>query len=60
MKAKFFSLLKRALLKSFLIAFLAAGGLFVVYFFNLDMKLTALMEPILYKFYDRVNRDQHL
>ena len=36
------------------------GGLFVVYFFNLDMKLTALMEPILYKFYDRVDRDQHL
>ena len=33
---------------------------FVVYFFNLDMKLTAAMEPILFKFYDKVKRDQHL
>lgn len=33
---------------------------FAVYFFNLDMKLTSIMEPILFKFYDRVKRDQHL
>ena len=33
---------------------------FVVYFFNLDMKLTSAMEPILFKFYDKVKRDQHL
>jgi CHASE1-domain containing sensor protein len=33
---------------------------FVVYFFNLDMKLTAAMEPVLNWFYDRVDRDQHL
>ena len=32
----------------------------IVYFFNLDMKLTAAMEPILFKFYDKVKRDQHL
>ena len=35
--------------------------LFVVYFFNLDMKLTAAMEPLLTWFYDnKVKRDQHL
>ena len=41
-----------------LVSFLAVT--FVVYFFNLDMKLTAAMEPILFKFYDKVKRDQHL
>ena len=60
MKARILSAVKHVLLKTCLIAVLAMGGLFVVYFFNLDMKLTALMEPILYKFYDRVDRDQHL
>lgn len=29
-------------------------------YFNLDMKLTAAMEPVLNYFYDRVDRDQHL
>ncbi len=33
---------------------------FIVYFFNLDMKLTALIEPILQKHYDRIKRDTHL
>jgi uncharacterized membrane protein YGL010W len=33
---------------------------FAVYYFNLDMKLTAAMEPVLNYFYDRVDRDQHL
>lgn len=33
---------------------------FVVYFFNLDMKLTALLEPIMKKHYDRIKRDSHL
>ena len=56
--------LKNALLKLFLklllilVSFIAVT--FVVYFFNLDMKLTAAMEPILFKFYDKVKRDQHL
>lgn len=56
--------LKNALLKVFLklllilVSFIAVT--FVVYFFNLDMKLTAAMEPILFKFYDKVKRDQHL
>lgn len=33
---------------------------FTVYFFNLDMKLTAAIEPILLKHYDRIDRDKHL
>ena len=33
---------------------------FVVYFFNLDMKLPSAMQPILDHFYDKVDRDQHL
>lgn len=33
---------------------------FVVYFFNLDMKLTAALEPIFLKHYDKINRDRHL
>ena len=33
---------------------------FTVYFFNLDMKLTAAIEPLLMKWYDRVKRDRHL
>ena len=33
---------------------------FLVYFFNLDMKLTARLEPIFLKHYDRIERDTHL
>lgn len=43
---------------------LAAGAFFAVtftvYFFNLDMKLTALIEPILLKHYDAIPRSAHL
>ena len=44
---------------------LMAGGAFfavtfTVYFFNLDMKLTAAIEPLLLKHYDKVKRDTHL
>ena len=33
---------------------------FIVYFFNLDMKLTAALEPLFVKHYDKVKRDKHL
>ena len=33
---------------------------FTVYMFNLDMKLTAMIEPLLLKHYDRIERDRHL
>lgn len=52
--------IKSVLRKILLILFSLFAVTFTVYFFNLDMKLTAAMEPILFKFYDRVKRDQHL
>lgn len=33
---------------------------FLVYFFNLDMKLTAALAPWFEKHYDKVDRDKHL
>lgn len=33
---------------------------FIVYFFNLDMKLTAALEPLFLKHYDKITRDKHL
>lgn len=52
------------ILKTLLIAVIAVAALFVVtftvYFFNLDMKLTAAIEPLLIKHYDKIKRDSHL
>ena len=56
--------MKKKLLKALL--YLLTGGLaffvvtFTVYFFNLDMKLTSMIEPFLLKWYDRIPRNQHL
>ena len=33
---------------------------FTVYFFNLDMKLTSKIEPLLIKHYDTMPRNTHL
>lgn len=48
------------LIKIPLTAAAAGAGLFaasiVVYFFNLDMKLMALAEPVVAKWYDRIER----
>lgn len=33
---------------------------FLVYFFNLDMKLTAALAPWFERHYDRIERDKHL
>ena len=33
---------------------------FTVYFFNLDMKLTSLIEPFLSKHFDTMSRDTYL
>lgn len=50
--------------KAILYLFLICTGLFLVtfpiYFFNIDMKLTSMIEPLLLKHYDRIERDQHL
>ena len=56
--------LKCKLLKALMGVSLGALGAFVVtfvvYFWNLDMKLTSVMEGILLKHYDRSERNQHL
>ena len=56
--------LKCKLLKALLGVSLGALGAFVVtfvvYFWNLDMKLTSVMEGILLKHCDKIDRDQHL
>ena len=51
---------KKALLKLAAIAFGVFAVTFVVYFFNLDMKLTSAMEPVLNCFDKRGDRDRHL
>lgn len=33
---------------------------FLIYYFNLDMKLTAALEPYLEKWHDRVKRERKL
>ena len=33
---------------------------FTVYMLNLDMKLTATIEPFMQKHYDKIERDRHL
>lgn len=33
---------------------------FTVYIFNLDMKLTSAIEPLLLKHYDKIDRNTHL
>ena len=33
---------------------------FTVYFFNLDMKLTAALQPFIQKMQEKVKRDRHL
>ena len=56
--------MKKTLLK--ILLYILTGGLaffvvtFTVYFFNLDMKLTSMIEPLLLKLYDRIPRNQQL
>ena len=52
--------LLKALMGVSLGALCAFAVTFVIYFWNLDMKLTSVMEGILLKHYDKIDRDQHL
>ena len=54
------SKLTKILLRLVLIALGFFAVTFTVYIFNLDMKLTAMIEPLLLKHYDRIERDTHL
>lgn len=51
-------------LKVLLIIAIVFAALFVLslimYFFNLDMKLSSLMPPILTKHYDRIKREKRV
>ena len=50
----------RFLLKLLAAAFSMFAVTFVVYFFNLDMKLTSKIEPLLLRHYDNLPRNAHL
>ena len=54
----------KALLNVLLKLVIAVGVFFVVtftvYFFNLDMKATSMLEPFLEKWYDRLERKQYI
>ena len=54
----------KALLNVLLKLVIAVGVFFVVtftvYFFNLDMKATSILEPFLEKWYDRLERKQYI
>jgi len=50
----------KILLKLLAAALLFFAVTFTVYIFNLDMKLTAAIEPWLLKHYDKIPRDTHL
>ena len=56
--------MKKAILSVLLKVLLACLGFFVVtfviYFFNLDMKATSMLEPFLEKWYDRLERKQYI
>ena len=54
------SKLTKILLRLVLIALGFFAVTFTVYIFNLDMKLTAMIEPFLLTHYDRIERDTHL
>ena len=52
-------------LLSVLLKLAIAGGsffvvTFVIYFFNLDMKATSMLEPFLEKWYDKLERKQYI
>ena len=55
-KKRIFSILWKIL--ALLVGFFVVT--FTVYIFNLDMKLTAAIEPWLLKHYDKIPRDTHL
>jgi len=52
--------LYKFLFKLLLVALGLFAVTFTVYIFNLDMKLTAAIEPWLLKHYDKIPRDTHL
>ena len=60
MKKKILHFLLKILAKLLLVGGAFFAVTFTVYFFNLDMKLTSLVEPFLEKWYDRLERKQYI
>ena len=58
--AKALKFLWNVLLKLVLLGVVFFVVTFVVYFFNLDMKATALLEPFFAKHYDAMQRNQYI
>ncbi len=54
------SKLSKFLLKILGLGFSLFAVTFLVYFFNLDMKLTSKIEPFLLKHYDAMPRDTYI
>ena len=50
----------KILLKVFLCVFGLFAVTFLIYFFNLDMKATSMIEPFLIKHYDNMERKYYL
>lgn len=58
--SKALNFLWNVLLKLVLLGVVFFAVTFVVYFFNLDMKATALLEPFFAKHYDAMQRNQYI
>ena len=58
--SKALNFLWNVLLKLVLLGVVFFVVTFVVYFFNLDMKATALLEPFFAKHYDAMQRNQYI
>ena len=58
--SKVLNFLWNVLLKVLLLGLVFFVVTFVIYFFNLDMKATALLEPFFAKHYDAMQRNQYI
>lgn len=59
-KCKLFNVLSKVLLRLLAVVLGFFVVTFTVYFFNLDMKATALLAPWLEKWYDHLEHNQYL
>lgn len=59
-KCKFANFLLKVLLRLVAVAFGFFVVTFTIYFFNLDMKATSLLAPLLEKWYNHLEHNQYL
>ncbi len=58
--SKALNILWNVVLKLVLLGAVFFVATFVIYFFNLDMKATAMLEPFFAKHYDAMQRNQYI